>query len=322
MGALISIIVPIYKVELYLDKCINSIVNQTYKNLEIILIDDGSPDHCPQICDVWAKKDHRIKVVHKTNGGLSDARNTGLKIAKGEYIGFVDGDDWIDKYMYERLIESILKNKSDISCGSVEIVDEKSLNTKLLTNKVAKVLNNEEAMRAIIIEDDLKQPVWYKLYRATVIDGLFFKVGKVNEDNYWSYQAIANANSVSLIPDVVYFYMQHQGSIMNSTYSLRRLDGLEAKYERNVFLKNKYPKLYFLGCENLFYSCIYEMQMSLKYLKNNEKKIAIKSIKNYLKTTMIGFKNQKSLKNKLWFIMYEIDIVKTCKLRNLLKIGF
>ena len=104
----ISVIVPVYKVEKYLDKCVESIVNQTYKNLEIILVDDGSPDNCPAMCDEWAEKDERIRVIHKENGGLADARNAGMDIATGDYIGFVDSDDWIEPNMYEVLLKNAL----------------------------------------------------------------------------------------------------------------------------------------------------------------------------------------------------------------------
>ena len=114
----ISVIIPIYKAEKFLDKCIGSVVGQTYENLEIILVDDGSPDNCPAICDSWAEKDSRIKVVHKENGGLSSARNAGLDVVTGEYFGFIDSDDWIEKDFFEFLITNALKENADISrCG-------------------------------------------------------------------------------------------------------------------------------------------------------------------------------------------------------------
>ena len=121
---MISVIVPIYNVEKYVNKCVGSIVNQTYTNLEIILVDDGSPDRCPEICDEWAKKDSRIKVIHKKNGGLSDARNAGMKIASGDYIAFVDSDDWIAPEMYERLLMAIKNDNSDIAACAVKMVWE------------------------------------------------------------------------------------------------------------------------------------------------------------------------------------------------------
>ena len=122
---LISIIVPVYKVEKYLNRCIHSIVNQTMKDLEIILVDDGSPDTCPKMCDDWAKKDKRIKVIHQKNKGLSAARNHGIKISKGKYIGFVDSDDYIDKYMYENMVSVLIKEQGDMCCCKLQKVYEK-----------------------------------------------------------------------------------------------------------------------------------------------------------------------------------------------------
>lgn len=120
MNPLISVIVPIYNVEKYLVRCVDSIVNQTYKNLEIILVDDGSPDRCPQMCDDYAEKDSRIKVVHKKNGGLSDARNAGMAVATGEYISFIDSDDWIETSMFELLLNNIFQYDCEISCGGIK----------------------------------------------------------------------------------------------------------------------------------------------------------------------------------------------------------
>ena len=122
---LITVIVPVYKVEKYLDRCVQSIVDQTYTNLEIILVDDGSPDNCPKMCDEWAKKDKRIKVIHKQNGGLSDARNAGLEKAKGKYVGFVDSDDYISPIMYEKLYKCIIDNQADMAMCGFSTVDEK-----------------------------------------------------------------------------------------------------------------------------------------------------------------------------------------------------
>ena len=131
--ACISVIVPVYKVEPYLDRCVQSVVNQTYPNLEIILVDDGSPDQCPVMCDTWAKKDPRIRVIHKKNGGLSDARNAGMAAASGEYISFVDSDDWIAPEMLERLVKALERDDSDIAACAVEMVWEDGRENKTLT---------------------------------------------------------------------------------------------------------------------------------------------------------------------------------------------
>ena len=166
---LISIIVPVYKVEKYLKRCVKSIVNQTYKNLEIILIEDGSPDQCPYMCEEWSKRDPRIKVIHKQNGGLSDARNEGLKISTGEFIGFVDSDDWIAPEMYERLLNAIIADQSDIAQCNVKMVWENNLHSRILLQPNKCVLKRDEAQLELLNESKLKQPVWNKLYRKNII---------------------------------------------------------------------------------------------------------------------------------------------------------
>ncbi len=153
--ALISIVIPVYKVEPYLSKCIDSILAQTYTNLEIILVDDGSPDNCPKICDEYAKLDNRIIVIHKENGGLSDARNAGIRIVTGEYIGFVDSDDYIDAKMYEILAQKITKYEADISiCSYIKIFEksEKKLYKKLINQDI--LMTNIEALRALFTARD------------------------------------------------------------------------------------------------------------------------------------------------------------------------
>ena len=201
---LLSIIIPVYNVEKYLNRCVQSIVDQTYKNLEIILVDDGSPDNCPAMCDAWAKRDCRIKVIHKKNGGLSDARNAGMAIANGELMGFVDSDDWISPEMYQLLYERLEADNSDISACGVEMVWEDGTPSRMLTKSGCCVLDREEAMQAIIEESWLKQPVWYKMYKTEQIRDISFPVGKYHEDVFWSYQAVARARRVSVVDTPCY----------------------------------------------------------------------------------------------------------------------
>lgn len=318
----ISIIVPVYEVEQYMNRCINSIVNQTYENLEIILVDDGSTDSCPEICEEWAKMDNRIKVIHKKNGGLSDARNEGMKIATGELIGFVDSDDWISPDMYTILYEQMVKNDSEISACGVEKVWENKKEKERLTPLGSYVLNREEAMEAIIDESLLKQPVWYKLYKRKVIQNVSFPVGKCHEDVFWTYQIIGNANKVSIIDTPCYFYYQRKGSIMDDAYSLKRLDSIEAKVNRVNYIKNELPLLYELSKRNLWFSCIYSMQMSLQYLDSENFPIAKSKIKNIIandnyKPKIKGI----SFKEKIWIMLSRISFTNTCRLRNVLKVG-
>ena len=318
----ISIIVPVYEVEQYMNRCINSIVNQTYENLEIILVDDGSPDSCPEICEEWAKLDNRIKVIHKKNGGLSDARNKGMNIATGELIGFVDSDDWISPDMYTILYEQMVKNDSDISACGVEKVWENKKEKERLTPLGSYVLNREEAMEAIIDESLLKQPVWYKLYKRKVIQNVSFPVGKYHEDVFWTYQIIGNANKVSIIDTPCYFYYQRKGSIMDDAYSLKRLDSIEAKVNRVNYIKNELPLLYELSKRNLWFSCIYSMQMSLQYLDSENFSIAKSKIKNIITNNNYKPKTKGiSFKEKIWIILSRISFTNTCRLRNVLKVG-
>ena len=271
---MISVIVPVFKVEHYLDRCVESIVNQTYKNLEIILVDDGSPDNCPAMCDAWAMKDPRVRVIHKGNGGLSDARNAGLMVAEGELIGFVDSDDWIDPGMYQCLYDDIIRTGSDIATCGVQLVWENDIPSKMLTSSSNRVLNTTEAMQAIIQETYLKQPVWYKLYRRDTIRDVLFPVGKCHEDVFWSYQVIGNAKRVSVNNLSYYFYWQRSGSIMGENFSLRRLDALEAKMDRQKYIEKKFPMLSTIAQTDLYQSCIYLQQMVLQHLTGSERKQA------------------------------------------------
>ena len=152
MEELISVIVPIYKVEDYLDRCIQSLVNQTYKNLEIILVDDGSPDDCPRICDEWEKRDQRIKVIHKENGGLSDARNAGMKVMVGAYVSYIDSDDWIAQDMYQKMINAIKKNNADIcECAFERTSGIEKKEDKECGNKES-IMDMQNALMAVVEE--------------------------------------------------------------------------------------------------------------------------------------------------------------------------
>ena len=316
---LISVIVPVYNVEKYLDRCVQSIVEQTYSNLEIILVDDGSPDNCGAMCDAWAEKDSRIKVIHQKNGGLSAARNAGVAAATGEYLAFMDSDDYIRADMYQLLYDRLFADGSDMAACGVEMVFEDG-STKSLTRTGSCVLTNEEAMEQIITENWLKQPVWYKLYKTELVRDLLFPVGKYHEDVFWSYQAVARARCVSVFDTPCYFYTQRSGSIMGQSYSIKRMDGLEAKQQRLEYLKIYYPTLANTARIDILFSCIYAMQMSLCYLQHKELSVVKKMIVNTWHRSKGSLKM--SLKQRVWYILACISLEGTCRLRNLLKIGF
>ncbi len=238
-GPLISVIIPIYNVEQYLEKCINSILNQTYQHLEIIMVDDGSPDNCGAICDQYSAVDHRIKVIHKQNGGLSDARNVGLDMATGDFIAFVDSDDTIMPEMVEKLYQRIITDQSDMAFCGYKQVDQNGiiLSECFLPDKV---LTGFDAL----IESYEKNGVLYtiacnKLYKKHLFQNTRFPVGKYHEDEYTTYQIIDQCSRISIVRETLYIYYQRENSIMQEAYSLKRLDGVEASYERYYYFKKK-----------------------------------------------------------------------------------
>ena len=317
---LISVIVPVYKVEAYLDRCVQSIVDQTYRNLEIILVDDGSPDCCGAMCDAWAEKDSRIKVIHKANGGLSDARNVGMAIATGEYLAFVDSDDYLAPEMYQLLYDRMHLDGSDIAACGVELVFEDGTPSRMLTKGGGCVLNRKEAMAAIVDESWLKQPVWYKLYKTKLVRDIPFPVGKYHEDVFWSYRAVARAQKVSVFDTPCYFYLQHDGSIMGEGYSLKRLDAIEAKAQRLSFLENGFPEIAQKARKDLAFSCMYHGQLVLKHLEEPEKQQALEQLKNIFGKTPLELKGL-SVTHKCWLVLAKCSFEICCKVRNLLKIG-
>lgn len=321
---LISVIVPVYNVEAYLDRCVQSIVDQTYKNLEIILVDDGSPDNCPVLCDAWAEKDSRVKVVHKQNGGLSDARNAGMAMATGELMGFVDSDDWITPDMYQHLHDLMAADHSDIAACGAEMVWEDGTPPRMLTKSGCSVLNQEEAMRAIIEESWLKQPVWYKLYKTALIRDIPFPVGKYHEDVFWSYQAVARAQKVSVSDKVCYYYAQRSGSIMGEGYSLKRLDAVEAKVRRMAFVHENFPALESLTQIDLLFTCMYQGQLAIKNLKKPEREKAFTFLKETVKQCPLPRGNECSLrsaKNSFWMFLAKQNLFLACRVRGALGIG-
>lgn len=319
MQPLISVIVPIYKVEKYLKKCVDSIINQTYKNLEIILVDDGSPDNCPKICDEYARQDRRIKVIHKENGGLSDARNAGMKVATGEYISFIDSDDRIKPEMIEAMYNRMIEDNSDLVSSGVIWIDEEDTEIRTATVSENCVLNTEQAMKELLNDGKLKQIACSKLYKTDLIKDIQFDKDKYHEDVFWSYKVIGEAKRVSIDKNSYYFYFQRSESIMGEAYSPKRLDALDAMKLRCEYMKEKFPNLYNNALTVYIGSCMYHLQLAL--IAGTDKEV-IRNIKN-----RIGYKKNGNVfenlagKQKLWMHMFVLMPTATCRLRNLLKIG-
>lgn len=239
MSDLISVIVPIYKVEAYLDECVRSIIDQTYPHLEIILVDDGSPDNCPAMCDEWAKKDSRIRVIHKPNGGLSDARNAGIDAATGDYIAFVDSDDFIKPDMLEKLHMALIRADADIAACGIRTCE----GAKQTAWGCRDVVGTPEQIYALLY-NDTAYPVaaWNKLYRRSCWQTLRFPVGKTCEDAFTTYQLIHAARRIVMIPEALYCYRIRPGSIMTSSFSLKKMDEEEAWRCNYQFMEQHYPQ--------------------------------------------------------------------------------
>ena len=321
--ALISVIVPVYKVEAYLDRCVQSIVDQTYRNLEIILVDDGSPDNCGAMCDAWAEKDSRIKVIHKENGGLSDARNAGMAIATGEYMGFVDSDDYIAPEMYQMLYDRMQFDGSDIAACGVEMVFEDGIPSQILTRSGSYILDKRAAMEAIVRESKLKHPVWNRLYKTDLISAILFPYKKYHEDAFWSYQAIASAENISVLEEIGYFYYQRNTSIMGQAYSEKRLDLIEAYWDEMMFVKKHHSDIFSTAIMLFGFRLLYAFQCILRMENEIERQGCILKIMPYLsewkKYSHLG--KTENIKQRMWYMLANENMLLAASLRNLLKVG-
>lgn len=239
---LISIIIPVYKVEKYLEKCIESVLKQTYTNLQIILVDDGSPDNCGKICDEYAKKDPRIEVIHKVNGGLSDARNVGIAKAKGKYIGFVDSDDYIKEDMYEILINLIKEYDADVSiCNLYDVIDGKEY-----------IRNNEngiqeysrlEILKEVLLDKNIQSYAWNKLYKKELFDEIKYPIGKKYEDIGTTFYVFEKCNKIVVTSEPEYYYLKRSDSLVNNVTESTILDYTDIIIQRYLYTQKNIEKL-------------------------------------------------------------------------------
>lgn len=293
---LVSVIIPVYNVEKYLDMCISSVVKQTYTNLEIILIDDGSTDYSGQICDEWANKDSRIIVVHKNNGGLSDARNIGLDKAKGNWIVFVDSDDTISLDMISITMNVAKKNKVDMVAFGIKRVDEgynensfdgESVKPELLTGKT-------------ILYEFAKTGKGYsivcnKLYKKETWKNLRFPLGKIHEDEFVIVQILQRIRNIAIIDNVLYFYRQREGSIMASADKKSEYDALEA-FELRCREFRCDPELYQWALRLYL-----DQLMKIYYIENRENQITLlREFRHYAPFRL----NRTTLKTKIRYWLF------------------
>ena len=242
MKPLISVILPIYNVETFLPRCVESVMRQTYKNLEIILVDDGSPDGCPQLCDAYAKQDERIRVLHKANGGLSDARNQGALIATGKYITFIDSDDYVKDTYVEYLYRLIEKYQTRMSLCTHTVVFENG-KTIRYDEGGDEVLSTENCLERMLYDDVINTSAWAKLYETEMVRQFPYPVGKLFEDIATTYKFFMACGSIACGYESQYFYMLRSSSIVYQQFNPKKLELLEMTDCMADDVRKQYPQL-------------------------------------------------------------------------------
>lgn len=281
----ICVIVPVYNVELYLHRCVDSILNQTFTNFELILIDDGSPDSCPIICDEYAKKDPRVKVIHQQNGGLSSARNTGIdwciNNSKCNWLTFIDSDDWIHPEMLNTLYVAVNKNNTAVSvCRGILTSDEKIEEEKI---NLPELLLTEDAY----INEPYSMTAWGKLYRKDCFKNRRYPVGKIHEDEYITYQVLFEHKNISVVKNNLYYYFYNNDGIIKSAWNIKKLAAVEAfEAQLEFFKKNNFKKALKFTMEKYIGNLAY--QITQIRLENKEVYIEIeKKLKIKLRKALI-----------------------------------
>lgn len=311
----ISVIVPVYNVEDYLQKCIDSILNQTYKNIEIILVDDGSTDNCPDICDKNAKSDKRIVVMHKKNGGLSDARNVGLSICSGEYITFVDSDDTLSSDFIENLYSAIRKHGVNISIAPYTIVSgEKEITCH--NNKKDEVLDKKEAIKRMLLDDGFTVSACSKMYKIDLFSDVKYPKGKIFEDTATTYKLLLKCDKIAYIQNGTYYYYKRDNSIINSKFNKNQLQFITNTDEMGKKILEKYPDLKnaveskkidsrfsilrrMVLVDDLDEESINEKEIIIKYLRQRRRKIIFGNYNKKIKVASFLMINEKVF-TKFW----------------------
>ncbi|HFU4518379.1 TPA: glycosyltransferase family 2 protein [Streptococcus suis] len=272
----ISIIVPIYNVEQYLSKCLESIVNQTYKHIEILLVNDGSTDNSEEICLAYAKKDRRIRYYKKENGGLSDARNYGIERAEGDYLAFIDSDDFIDQEFIQRLYEAAVSENALVAVSGYDRVDASGNFLKaepLPTNQT--VLSGREVCKKLLEADGHRFVIaCNKLYKKELLEGLRFEKGKIHEDEYFTYRLLYALEKVAVVQECLYHYVDRENSITTSDMTDHRFQCLlEFQSERMDFYESKGDKELLLKCCHSFLAfAVWFFGKYKKWLSKKQKK--------------------------------------------------
>ena len=281
MGEKISVIVPVYNVEQYLERCVDSIINQTYTNLEIILVNDGSTDNSGKLCDELAKKDERIRVIHKENGGLSDARNRGIDESESDLVGFIDSDDYIDSDMYEVLLKNLNNTDADLSMCSLYDVYNNTPEAQV-TNKETWKLSSEQAIKMVMEAKILSVTAVNKLYRKSLFTDLKFEVGKIAEDAFIMIKLLDKCEKIVATNEKKYYYVHRENSITTQKFSTKFLNVIEAYEQNKEIILEKYPELKEVAQMRMNWAYFYVLDRLLLDKDYNDKKLENKLI-SYLK---------------------------------------
>lgn len=281
MGEKISVIVPVYNVEQYLERCVDSIINQTYTNLEIILVNDGSTDNSGKLCDELAKKDERIRVIHKENGGLSDARNRGIDEAESDLVGFIDSDDYIDSDMYEVLLKNLDNTDADLSMCALYDVYNNTPEAQV-TNKETWKLSSEQAIKMVMEAKILSVTAVNKLYRKSLFTDLKFEVGKIAEDAFIMIKLLDKCEKIVATNEKKYYYVHRENSITTQKFSTKFLNVIEAYEQNSNIILEKYPKLKDVAQTRMNWAYFYVLDRLLLDDNYNDKELENKLI-SYLK---------------------------------------
>lgn len=323
----LSVIVPVYNVEKYLDRSLSSIVTQTYDNLEIILVDDGSTDKSPIICNNFAALDKRIKVIRKDNGGpgAGSARNVGLIQSTGDYITSVDSDDILSRDMFELMMSAIEDFEADIvACNYQKFWDkfEGEIGVERERNKSTPELLEPYHALQRLLNGEFNQVIWAKIYKRSIIGNFKFEEGVGNEDEFWTYKLLGSSKLIVQISDCLLYYRQHTESIMGTSYNLDRLRPLQAFEERVSYLQENFPKLVNLAREKLVFSCLYHYQLLQKNSKLDlDGKHRQKVMKRFEMALDKSFTSSLSRKKLIWILLFRLLPSSISKIRNYLKIG-
>lgn len=305
----ISVIIPVYNVEKYLSECLDSVVNQTYKNLQIILVDDGSTDFSGKICDVYAEKDNRITVVHQKNAGAGAAKNTGLDLVKGEYFSIIDSDDYIELDMYEKMVNSLEKYNVDIvQCLFRNVFVNDSFDRKYkIKSNYPKVLTSKRFLKEYLY--DWKYAIFAnKVFKSSLLKDIRFPVGRKIDDEFFTYKLVCNAKKVVNIDNILYNYRMRKTSVMNENNSDRLIyDRIDCFIERYNYVSDIYPSLKKKYNLKLYDDLLYFKDSA----KDNGKILSL--INNFSRKKSNGFDKlyQKIMNNKLVF--EELDKSNKCE---------